>query len=60
MSNYDYEIRGYTVQWSIGGKSYKQDGFCTEESAAEFAREKLKTADSVTLIQERHAIGWWE
>lgn len=57
MKNYDYEIRGYCVEWKIGEKLYKEDGF-TEESATKFAREKLKTADEVALIQESYAIGW--
>lgn len=60
MSDFDYEIRGYVVEWEIGDKTYKQNGFGTEESAAEFAKEKSKESDSVALIQERYAIGWWE
>ena len=57
---YDYETRGYVVEWTIGEKKYKQDGFDTEESAADFAREKLKTiADLANVIEERCAIGWW-
>lgn len=60
MGKYDYEIRGYYVEWKIGDKIYKQDGFDTEESAAEFAREKLIEVDSVALIEERYAIGWQE
>lgn len=60
MSDFDYEIRGYVVEWKIGNKTYKQNGFDTEESAKEFAKEKLKEFDSVTLIQERYAIGWWK
>ena len=59
-SNYDYEIRGYFVEWWIGEEKYKKDGFSTEESAAEFAREMLKKADKIALIKEEYAIGWWE
>lgn len=60
MSNYDYEIKDYAVEWKIGEKSYKQDGFSTEESAGKFARKKLKTADSVSLIKESRAIDCME
>lgn len=58
MNNFDYEIRGYCVEWWIGEKKYKQDDFHTEESAAEFAMKMSKKSDSVTLIQEKYAIDW--
>lgn len=60
MENFDYEIRGYVVEWKIGEKKYKQDGFSTEESAINFAREKLKTtADWANIIKESYAVGRW-
>ena len=57
---YDYETKGFYVKWKVGKKTHKKSGFRTEESAAQFAREKLKEADSVALFEERYAIGWWE
>lgn len=57
---YDYEIKGYRVIWKTGEKIHTKTGFITEESAVDFAKKKLKTADFVNLIQERHAIGWWK
>lgn len=58
MNNFDYEIRGYVIEWKIGGIFHKQDGFATEDAALAFAREIEKSADSVCFIQERYAIGW--
>ena len=55
---YDYEIEGYSVKWKTGEEIHRRDGFSTEESATDFAREKLKTTDNVTIIQARRMIGW--
>lgn len=59
MTNFDYEIRGYVVEWKTEGKHFKREEFKNEDAAATFAKEISKTADSITLIQERYAIGWY-
>ena len=56
--NYDFEIKGYYVEWKINGKKYRKDEFGTGEEAVKFARQKLKIADSVVIIKESYATGW--
>lgn len=60
MSNYDYEIEGYYVQWDLVGVTYQhKKKFDIEDDAIEFARKRHSEGfNNIRVYQVRNIIEW--